>query len=178
MEVPSGRPLQAVVVADTHSQPHPNAEALITALKPDVIFHAGDIGAMDVLEQLQRLAPLIAVRGNIDGRAPGLNDSIDVEIGSAQRVLLKLLLIHIAVYGTKLRSEVTRLAAAHGARLVLCGHSHVPFVGRDRGIVVFNPGSIGPRRFQLPITLGVLQVSESGISVKHIDCETGQHWQP
>lgn len=165
-------------MADTHSKLHPNAEALIASLKPDVIFHAGDIGAMEVLKRLRRLAPLIAVRGNIDERAPGLDDSIDVELGSAQRVLLKLLLIHIAVYGPKLRSEVARLAAAHDARLVLCGHSHVPFVGRDRGIVVFNPGSIGPRRFQLPITLGVLQVSESGIHLEHINCETGQPWKP
>lgn len=176
--MPPSTALQAVVVADTHSRPHPNAPRLIAQLKPDVIFHAGDIGTLTVLDELRSLAPLIAVRGNIDGHAPGLDDSVDVTIQSQGRVLLKLLLLHIAVYGPKLRAEVARLATAHGARLVLCGHSHVPFVGRDKGMVLFNPGSIGPRRFQLPITLGVLQVSERGITLKHIDCETGLPWHP
>ena len=176
--VPASGQLNAVVVADTHSQPHPNAAPLIASLKPDIIFHAGDIGALGVLDQLRQLAPLLAVRGNIDARTPGLADTMDIELRSPERSLLKLLLIHIAVYGPKLRSEVARLAAAHAARVVLCGHSHVPFVGRDKGIVLFNPGSIGPRRFQLPITLGLLQVSPSNISLRHISCETGETWLP
>ena len=62
--------------------------------------------------------------------------------------------------------------------MVVCGHSHVPFLGRDRGHAVFNPGSSGPRRFQLPITLGVLDVSRSGVQMRHVDCETGLPWQP
>lgn len=176
--MPASGHLNAVVVADTHSQPHPNAAPLIASLKPDVIFHAGDIGDLAVLEPLRQLAPLFAVRGNIDARTPGLADTIDFDLRSPQRSFLKLLLIHIAVYGPKLRAEVARLATAHAARLVLCGHSHVPFVGRDKGIVLFNPGSIGPRRFQLPITLGLLQVTPTNISLHHINCETGQPWQP
>jgi predicted phosphodiesterase len=121
---------------------------------------------------------LFAVRGNIDERTPGLPDTIDVEFKAGQRSVLKLLLIHIAVYGPKLRAEVARQATAHAARIVLCGHSHVPFLGRDKGIVLFNPGSIGPRRFQLPITLGVLQIGSGGISLRHVSCETGETWLP
>lgn len=176
--VPASGQLTAVVVADTHGQPHPGAAPLITSLKPDVIFHAGDIGDLSVLDHLRQLAPLLAVRGNIDTRTPGLADTMDIELRSPERSLLKLLLIHIAVYGPKLRAEVARLASAHAARVVLCGHSHVPFVGRDKGLVLFNPGSIGPRRFQLPITLGLLQVSPSNISLRHISCETGETWLP
>ena len=169
---------QVVVVADTHGQPHPNTRSLIEKLAPDVILHAGDIGDLSVLDQLRELAPLLAVRGNIDVHAPGLLDSMDVEFVAQERSLLKLLLIHIAVYGPKLRADVARQASACGARIVLCGHSHVPFMGRDKGLVMFNPGSIGPRRFALPITLGELRVSPTGISLRHVSCETGETWLP
>jgi putative phosphoesterase len=167
-----------VVVADTHSQPHPQARPLIQRLAPDLILHAGDIGELTVLDRLRELAPVRAVRGNIDERTPGLADSMDLDFCAGERSLLKLLLTHIAVYGPKLRAEVARLAQAHAARVVLCGHSHVPFIGRDKGLVLFNPGSIGPRRFQLPITLGVLQIGTSGISLRHVSCETGETWLP
>ena len=178
LTIPEQGDYTAVVVADTHGQPHPRAQSVIARLAPNVIFHAGDIGDLSVLDRLRELAPLFAVRGNIDGRAPGLPDTIDVEFKTEERSVLKLLLIHIAVYGPKLRAEVARLASTHQARLVVCGHSHVPFMGRDKGITLFNPGSIGPRRFSLPITLGVLQIGTSGISLRHVSCETGQTWLP
>lgn len=178
LEMPEGRDFNAVVVADTHGRPHPRTRPVIKGLAPDVIFHAGDIGDLSVLDGLRELAPLYAVRGNIDEHAPGLLDSMDVELRAGERLVLKLLLIHIAVYGPKLRADVARLAQAHAARLVLCGHSHVPFMGRDKGLTLFNPGSIGPRRFALPITLGVLNVSERAISLRHVSCETGDTWLP
>jgi predicted phosphodiesterase len=82
------------------------------------------------------------------------------------------------VYGPKLRADALRLAHAAGAKLVVCGHSHVPFIGRDRGLTVFNPGSIGPRRMHLPIVFGVLRVAEGKLSLRHVDCETGRDWLP
>ena len=69
-------------------------------------------------------------------------------------------------------------AHAADAGLVICGHSHVPFVGRDRDLTVFNPGSIGPRRFHLPIVFGVLELAAGRITLKHVDCETGEQWLP
>jgi putative phosphoesterase len=170
--------LDVVVVADTHGQAHPNAARLIRALAPGLILHGGDIGEPSVLEPLREIAPLLAVRGNIDARLPGYVDSMDIEFVAGQRSLLRVLLTHIAVYGPKLRAEVARLAAEKSARIVVCGHSHVPFLGRDRGLVMFNPGSIGPRRFQLPITFGVLSIKAGGISLRHISCETGETWLP
>jgi putative phosphoesterase len=178
VRLPDSGELRAVIVADTHSQPHPNARALIERLAPDLILHGGDIGDLAVLDGLSELAPLLAVRGNIDERAGDLPASLDIEFVNAERRIIKALLIHIAVYGPRLRAEVARLAAQHSARLVLCGHSHVPFLGRDKGITLFNPGSIGPRRFQLPITLGVLQITPREISLRHVSCETGETWLP
>jgi len=86
--------------------------------------------------------------------------------------------VHIGVYGPKLRGEVAGKARSERASLVICGHSHVPFIGRDKGLSIFNPGSIGPRRFQLPIVFGVLDISRDRLDMRHIDCETGEIWQP
>ena len=166
------------VVADTHSKPHPATEQRIRELAPDVILHAGDIGELEVLQRLAELAPVFAVRGNIDVRTSQVPDIMTLELMDGERMKLRLLLLHIAVYGPKLRADVARLATRERASLVVCGHSHVPFIGRDRGVTLFNPGSIGPRRFQLPILLGAIDVSRESAQLTHFDCETGKPWLP
>lgn len=172
--------LRIVAVADTHSRPHPAAAERIAALAPDHLIHAGDIGALTVLDDLRRLAPLSAVRGNIDGQgqAPELPDALAIHVRDEDDLRITILLTHIAVYGPKLRAEVARRAVAVGASLVLCGHSHVPFIGKDRGLTIFNPGSIGPRRFALPIVFGVVEISRARVALRHVDCETGETWMP
>jgi putative phosphoesterase len=168
--------LRIVAVADTHGRPHPNLGTRIAELEPDHILHAGDVGDFSVLRSLEKCAPVTAVRGNIDGR--DLPDFVTVEVRSGERALLNILLTHVGVYGPKLRADVARIARAEDASLVVCGHSHVPFAAQDAGITVFNPGSVGPRRFLLPIVLGAIDVTEEGVSVRHIDCETGLPWRP
>jgi putative phosphoesterase len=173
--------LHLVLVADTHGHPHPASHALIAAQKPDRILHAGDVGDLAVLEQLGTIAPVTAIRGNIDAHAVGartLPDAITIDVRDETESLVTLLLIHIALYGPLLRADAARRARAEGASIVVCGHSHVPFVGRDKGLVVMNPGSIGPRRFQLPIVFGVMDVRREGISMHHVSCETGARWEP
>jgi putative phosphoesterase len=173
--------LRLGVVADTHSQPHARAAEHLAARAPDAILHAGDIGDLEVLDQLSRIAPVYAIRGNIDVHAPDLPDVLTLDlVRSAEdpQPLLRMLLVHIGVYGPKLRAEVATQARAQGAQAVVCGHSHVPFIGRDRGLTVFNPGSIGPRRFHLPIVFGTIDVTPSGLRLAHVDCETGAPWSP
>jgi putative phosphoesterase len=170
--------LRLVVVADTHSQPHPRAAELIAELRPDRILHAGDIGDLDVLKQLAEIAPVSAVRGNIDEHAPDVPEALTLDVRDGAESLFSLLLLHIAVYGPKLRAEAARLARAEHCAIVVCGHSHVPFIGRDRDLAVFNPGSIGPRRFHLPIVFGVLDVRDRRVSMRHVSCETGEVWSP
>ncbi|MDX2022672.1 MAG: metallophosphoesterase family protein [Deltaproteobacteria bacterium] len=172
--------LRLVVVADTHSQPHPNSAALIASHKPEAILHAGDIGDLDVLEQLAQIAPVLAVRGNIDGHAPSLPDhlAIDLGAGEGEAPLARLLLLHIGVNGPKLRADAARAATQKHAQIVVCGHSHVPFIGVDKGLTIFNPGSIGPRRFALPIAFGVLELTPAQLRLWHVDCETGAKWMP
>lgn len=167
-----------VVVADSHSTPHPRALELVAREAPVHILHAGDIGDLAVVDRLAEIAPTTAVRGNIDARTPGLPDVVRVHVDDGARSLLEILLLHIAVNGPRLRGEAASLARESGASLVVCGHSHVPFVGSDRGLVMFNPGSIGPRRFHLPILFGVIDVTPEKIRLEHVDCETGERWLP
>ncbi len=174
-----------VVVADTHSKPHAMLCARLAESPPAAILHAGDIGDHTVIDMLSGFAPVYAVRGNIDVHAPDLPDQLVIDVlphaaadGPRPAGPLRILLVHIAVYGPRLRADVGRAARSAGANLVVCGHSHVPFIGADRGLVVFNPGSVGPRRFNLPIVLGVIGISPAGVQLRHIDCETGREWTP
>jgi hypothetical protein len=169
--------LTIAVVADTHSRPHPDIALHLTARSPDVILHAGDIGDLVVLDGLRKVAPVIAVRGNIDERVE-LPDVITLGVTSSEQRVLTLLLMHIAVYGPKIRADAARLARAAGANLIVCGHSHVPFIGRDQGLTVFNPGSIGPRRFTLPIVFGMIEIAGGKLTLHHVSCETGERWEP
>lgn len=177
--------LTLACVADTHSQPHPATADRLAQIAPDAILHGGDIGDPAVIDQLARTAPVIAVRGNIDTRSEFPDvvtlDVVEppVEVADQPSTLrLRILLTHIAVAGPRLRAEVARMARTERAALVVCGHSHVPFIGRDRDLTVFNPGSIGPRRFQLPIVLGTIAIAPGSVRLAHIDCETGQRWTP
>jgi hypothetical protein len=172
--------LRIAIVSDTHSAPHENTAKLLRAAEPHAILHGGDIGDLAVLTELEAIAPTLAVRGNIDGIANDLPDELSIDVRDEARgeSLFRILLLHIAVYGPKLRAEVARRARAQGAMMVVCGHSHVPFIGRDQGLVVFNPGSVGPRRLHLPIVFGMLELKAGKIDLAHISCETGERWLP
>jgi len=178
LPVGAGDSLRLVVVADTHSRPHPDAKARIAACRPDVILHGGDIGDLAVLDELAEIAQLYAVRGNIDDRASAIPDVMTLAVGDGESTRATLLLMHIVVAGPRIRADAARIARAEGAGTIVCGHSHVPFIGRDRGLVVFNPGSIGPRRFVLPIVFGVMELGPTSMSMRHVDCETGETWLP
>jgi putative phosphoesterase len=170
--------LRLAVVADTHSQPHPATLGHLGRLAPDAILHGGDIGERSVLEELATVAPVLAVRGNIDTRARDLPDALTIEVQRSGQTVLRILLLHIAVAGPRLRAEAARLARAEQASLVVCGHSHVPFIGQDRGLTVFNPGSVGPRRFHLPIVFGTIELQPEGLRLRHFSAETGLPWSP
>jgi putative phosphoesterase len=181
LRFPPEGPLRIVAVADTHSEAHERAHDLIARLAPHAILHAGDIGDLTVLDGLADIAPMFAVRGNIDERVPSLPDvlCLDVVAEPAGAARLSILLFHIALAGPRIRADAARLVREERANLLVCGHSHVPFIGIDRGMAVLNPGSIGPRRYPLPIVFGVIDVPVSGIvHMHHVSCETGARWMP
>ncbi len=91
--------LRLVVVADTHSRPDARSPSLIAAQHPDHILHGGDIGSRAVLDALADIAPVTAVRGNIDAQMPGVPDVVTIDVREGDATLLTMLLLHIALYG-------------------------------------------------------------------------------
>jgi uncharacterized protein len=168
--------VRLAVVSDTHSQPHRATAERLAELTPAAILHAGDVGDLAVLDALAKIAPVHAVLGNIDAHAPDLPDVLVLDIGAPAR--LRILMTHIALNGPRLRAAVVRMAKDEAAALIVCGHSHVPFIGTEGGLTVFNPGSIGPRRFSLPIVFGTIDLTPAGLRLAHVDAATGQKWLP
>jgi len=178
VQVPDSGEFKIAIISDTHSKAHPKSAEHVAAQNPDVILHGGDIGELAVLAPFQEIAPLHYVRGNIDPNDAFLLDSIDLSFERGSSTVYRLLLTHIAIYGPKLRADARRLAEKYDCSMVVCGHSHVPFIGSDRGISLINPGSIGPRRFGLPITFAMLTLNGARLDARHVCCESGKTWTP
>jgi putative phosphoesterase len=135
------------VISDTHGLLRP--EAIDALRESELIIHAGDIGRPVVLEQLRAIAPTIAVRGNVDTGdwADALPETEVIEISG----------VHL--YALHDISALDLDPKAEGFAAVIFGHSHRPSAERKDGVLYLNPGSAGPRRFSLPITLARLQVT-------------------
>jgi hypothetical protein len=144
------------VVSDTHGLVRPEA---IEALRgSDVILHAGDVGGSHVLQELGELAPVIAVRGNVDGGwARLLPERRRLDLGG-----VPVLVLHD-------RALMGLDPADEGMRVVVFGHSHRPLAERRDGVLWFNPGSAGPRRFRLPVSVGRLVIEDGRVRPRLID---------
>jgi uncharacterized protein len=140
------------VISDTHGLLRPEA---VSALRgADHLLHAGDIGSEDVLDALGELAPVTAVAGNVDGFRCG-------NASETARVVLdgvRFFLTHILDRPHRPRPEVQAELRRHPADVVVFGHSHLPHDEVLDGIRYFNPASAGPRRFDLPVSVGMLEV--------------------
>ena len=144
------------VISDTHGLLRPEAAAALRGA--DQIIHAGDIGGPEVLSSLAEIAPVTAVRGNNDkGAWAGLIPS--TALLEAQGVSIYIL--HDV-------NELDLDPATAGFQAVICGHSHEPKIETTGNVLYFNPGSAGPRRFRLPITVGRLTVVEDRLQAQLI----------
>jgi uncharacterized protein len=134
------------VISDTHGLLRP--EALDAMRGADVILHVGDVDRPEILDALREIAPVHAVRGNVDqgAWANALPMSEAVEIDGA------------TVYMVHIREELNLDPAAAGFAAVIFGHSHQPGIERKDGVLYLNPGSAGPRRFTLPVTCARLWI--------------------
>lgn len=135
------------VISDTHGLLR--LEALAALRGADHIIHAGDIGMPEILERLSEIAPITAIRGNVDkaGWAQRLPETEVLAFGG------------ISIYVLHDLAKLDLSPAAAGFKVVISGHSHVPRQETRDGVLYFNPGSAGPRRFKLPVTVGKLNVS-------------------
>jgi hypothetical protein len=138
------------VVSDTHGLFRPEVARALDGVER--ILHLGDVGKASVLKELGKIAPVTAVRGNTDREGP-------------QSKLPKTEVVLIAEHYVYMLHDLKTLhldPAAGKFAAVLSGHTHVPNFYRRKGVLYFNPGSCGPRRFLLPVTVGLLTVATDG----------------
>ena len=138
-------------------------EALAALRGSDCIIHAGDIGDPDILNKLAEIAPVTAIRGNVDRdawarRSPSANV---LEVGG------------ISIYVLHNLNELDLKPEAAGFAVIVYGHSHVPKQEMKNGVLYFNPGSAGPRRFRLPVTIGRLAVRDGVVSGEIVEIVAG-----
>jgi putative phosphoesterase len=147
------------VISDTHGLVRP--AALRALAGSELIVHAGDVGSPDVLDQLRAVAPVVAVRGNNDrgSWAESLPATDVVDLGG-----VFLYVLHDV-------KELDLDPRAAGFHAVIAGHSHRPDIAERHGVLFLNPGSAGPRRFTLPVTLARLTVRPEGLDAAIIHLE-------
>ena len=147
------------VISDTHGLLRPEAVAALTGVER--IVHAGDIGSPDVLSRLERVAPVVAVRGNNDrdAWAATIPETEVVEVGDVSLYVLHDL------------HELDLDPGAAGFAAVIAGHSHQPRMEERAGVLYLNPGSAGPRRFKLPISLARLTVTGARVQARLVTLE-------
>jgi putative phosphoesterase len=153
--------LRIGLISDTHGLLRPEARAFLVGC--DYIVHGGDIGSAGILDELGAIAPLIAVRGNNDTApwAAALRETELVRLGG------------VFVYVIHDLAELDIEPAATGVRAIISGHSHKPDVGERGGVLYINPGSSGPRRFKLPISIGEIMIAGSRMTARVVDLTGG-----
>lgn len=149
--------LRVGLISDTHGLLRAEARAFLTGC--DYIIHGGDIGGAAILQDLEALAPLIAVRGNNDHErwADDLRDTELIRIGS------------VFVYVIHDLAQIDIDPGSAGVRVVVSGHSHKPEIKEQAGILYVNPGSCGPRRFRLPVSVGEIMVAGTSVSARTVE---------
>jgi putative phosphoesterase len=147
------------VISDTHGLVRPQALAALAGV--DHIVHAGDIGGPDVLDALRAIAPVTAVRGNNDGHAwaEGLGERETITIGGATFYVL---------HDVK---ELDFDPVARGVHAVIAGHSHRPRIELRDGVLFLNPGSAGPRRFTLPVSVARVRVEQRRLQAEIVELD-------
>lgn len=139
------------VISDTHGLLRPEAVAALEG--SDHILHAGDVGNSDILDRLRQIAPVTAVRGNVDLTGPCslLPETELIELGGR------------GIYMLHDRHTLDLNPIAAGIAVVVSGHSHYPAIQWHKGVLYFNPGSAGPRRFSTPVSVGELSINQAAV---------------
>ncbi len=152
-----GRPFRVGLISDTHGLLRPEAMAFLAG--SDHIVHAGDICDPAILRELGAIAPVTAVRGNCD------QGSWAAQLPETRCLRVGEVLIYVIHDLTWLDIEPD----AHGARVVVSGHSHQPSVEERGGVLFVNPGSPGPRRFRLPVAVGELIIDQGRVAARTVE---------
>ena len=151
--------MQVGLISDTHGLLRP--EAVTALVGSDFIVHAGDIGDSSILDQLSKIAPITAVRGNNDKGmwASHIRDTEVLEVGAA------------LIYVVHDVADLDLDPAAAGFHVVVSGHSHQPAIEWRDDVLFINPGSAGPRRFKLPVSVATLKISAQAIAPRLVELD-------
>lgn len=145
------------VISDTHGLLRD--EALAELASAELIIHAGDVGSREILDRLEEVAPVFAVRGNTDhgtfGASLPVTEAVPLHTESSDPEAVVAYVVHDI-------DDLDLDPAASGFAVVVYGHSHRPGIEWRSGVLYFNPGAAGHRRFDLPITVGRLRIAEDG----------------
>jgi len=160
--LPAKTPQKIGLISDTHGLLRP--EALEALRGSELIIHAGDVGDPTILQALRKIAPVVAVRGNVD-TAEWANDLAETAVAEAGAV--NIYVLH-DVHALDLN------ARSSGFHIVVSGHSHQPGRSERDGVLYLNPGSAGPRRFDLPIMVARLDLGATPWAVEFLDLEKGR----
>jgi putative phosphoesterase len=147
-------PIVIGVISDTHGLLRP--EALQALRGSEHVIHAGDVGAPEILEQLATIAPVTAIRGNVD-RAAWARKLAETEVVE---------LAGVSIYVLHDLAQLDLKPEAAGYKVVISGHSHVPKQETKNGVLYLNPGSAGPRRFKLPVSVARITINEGKIAAE------------
>jgi putative phosphoesterase len=142
------------IISDTHGLLRPEAIAELTG--SDLIIHAGDVGAREILDRLRRIAAVVAVRGNADRGSWAKELPISETVRVAE---MDLYVLHDV-------SDLDLGPRAAGFRAVISGHTHQPRIEHRNGVLFLNPGSAGPRRFALPVSVARIHVRDSKLEAE------------
>jgi putative phosphoesterase len=160
----SGNPTLVGVISDTHGKLDEQVLELFAGVNH--IIHAGDIGDEELIWQMEELAPVIAVRGNIDADTMCYpNERLAIIQGRT------FFIRHQFATVEKMSAAQQRLIEQRMPDVVVFGHSHQSYIGNWRGTLLFNPGSAGPKRFSLPRTVGLIELYEDRIAPRIITLE-------
>ncbi len=151
------RTIRIGVIADTHGLYDPAIEEHFAGVTE--ILHAGDIGGRDVIQRLQTIAPVVAVSGNIDDyEKSGFPRQALIRRGG-----IKIAMCHVLYERGQLMKDAEEWLDRERPEVCVFGHSHRPTIERDGHIILFNPGSAGPRRFSLPRGVGLLTITQAKV---------------
>jgi putative phosphoesterase len=147
------------VISDTHGLLRP--EALVALAEAEHILHAGDVGNADILAALGEIAPVTAIRGNVDTHGPcaSLPATEAIELGG------RLFYMVHSVHDLDIDPRAAEVS------VVVSGHSHQPLIEQKNTVMYLNPGSAGPRRFRLPVSVALVTVSATGIEARIVDLQ-------
>jgi uncharacterized protein len=158
----TSRGLRIGIIADTHGLFDPAIRRHFRGV--DHILHAGDIGDRSVIEQLEQIAPVTAVSGNVDGyEQSGFSSETIIEL-AGRRIAIR----HILYEGGKLTKDGRVFLEHAQPDIYVFGHTHQPKIEWHGKTLLFNPGSAGPKRFKLPRCLGILVLAKQGVIPRHL----------